>query len=426
MWNALAYAATAGAAIVSLVGLYLFVPALRNRLLPLHRLRPLTWTGREVLLAFCIFFGFPRLVVMLLFWLGFFTPLLGLPPDLKPPSPALNFYLSRCAVNSSPLTLTLTLGILFALLFIMTGSRPHHFGLTCSRWSANVALGMLGFIVATPIVLGLFALLSLGTSHKPHQLEMLGLTDPPWWEWTLIGFQAIVAAPLLEELLFRGLLQSWLRRASLTGHVVLLTVTCFLVARDLAQDDTTTGVWELNEQKILLSFYVLALVGGYGYWMYRLKRSFDLHDTEVQRWQPQESVLPLDGSASLTHEQASESRRQIREQDEQRLRLWTEANARLAIYGSAMLFAVIHSAWPAPVPLFLLGLVLAWLKHRTQSLVGPITLHALFNLVAFIALYGSLATAPPQNGNAQTTPLRPSLVGSITTSVPASQLPLRK
>ncbi len=69
-----------------------------------------------------------------------------------------------------------------------------------------------------------------------------------------------------------------------------------------------------------------------------------------------------------------------------------------------------------------MALVLGAIATRTQSLVGPIVYHALFNVVASIALYGSVAYAPARNGNAQTTPARP----SITTSVPASQLPLRK
>ncbi len=65
------------------------------------------------------------------------------------------------------------------------------------------------------------------------------------------------------------------------------------------------------------------------------------------------------------------------------------ANAALAIYGTAMLFASVHAgAWPAPIALFPMGLALSWLANRTQSLVGPITFHAAFNLVSFIALYG--------------------------------------
>src|SRR5262249_3876298 len=50
------------------------------------------------------------------------------------------------------------------------------------------------------------------------------------------------------------------------------------------------------------------------------------------------------------------------------------ARARLSIYGSAMLFAVVHG-WPQSVPLFVLGLGLGWLAYRTQSLIGCMVCH---------------------------------------------------
>ena len=59
----------------------------------------------------------------------------------------------------------------------------------------------------------------------------------------------------------------------------------------------------------------------------------------------------------------------------------------LSVYGSAMLWSMMHyEAWPAPIPLFLLGLALGWLALRTQSLIGPMVLHSLFNGVACVQL----------------------------------------
>jgi membrane protease YdiL (CAAX protease family) len=58
-----------------------------------------------------------------------------------------------------------------------------------------------------------------------------------------------------------------------------------------------------------------------------------------------------------------------------------------ALYGTSLLFGIMHGfAWPSPVPLFVLALGLGWLMHRTQSLVGPIVLHSLFNGFACIQL----------------------------------------
>jgi membrane protease YdiL (CAAX protease family) len=56
-----------------------------------------------------------------------------------------------------------------------------------------------------------------------------------------------------------------------------------------------------------------------------------------------------------------------------------------AIYASAALFAVVHShVWPSPVPLFVLGLGLGWLAVRTRGVLVPIIVHGLFNAVSVL------------------------------------------
>ena len=66
----------------------------------------------------------------------------------------------------------------------------------------------------------------------------------------------------------------------------------------------------------------------------------------------------------------------------------TRANVLLAVYGNGLLFAALHSSvWPSPIALFLLGFGLAWLAHRSQSLVGPMVAHALFNGVATLDIF---------------------------------------
>jgi membrane protease YdiL (CAAX protease family) len=55
------------------------------------------------------------------------------------------------------------------------------------------------------------------------------------------------------------------------------------------------------------------------------------------------------------------------------------------IYATAMLFGMAHS-WPDPIALFVLGLGLGYLAYRTQTLLGPILLHSLFNAVTYLYL----------------------------------------
>src|SRR5689334_14570687 len=69
--EALAYGIVAGAALLALAGLFFGTSALRRRWLPLRRLRPVEWTGAEVILAFCIF-GFRNVIAGVLLQIGFF------------------------------------------------------------------------------------------------------------------------------------------------------------------------------------------------------------------------------------------------------------------------------------------------------------------------------------------------------------------
>jgi membrane protease YdiL (CAAX protease family) len=56
-----------------------------------------------------------------------------------------------------------------------------------------------------------------------------------------------------------------------------------------------------------------------------------------------------------------------------------EGGRRYALVGSAALFAVIHLSLVAIVPIFLLGLALAWIYRRTANLLAPIAMHATVN-----------------------------------------------
>jgi membrane protease YdiL (CAAX protease family) len=55
-----------------------------------------------------------------------------------------------------------------------------------------------------------------------------------------------------------------------------------------------------------------------------------------------------------------------------------------AIVLSAALFSAIHLELLAAVPLFVIGVVLAYVYEKTGNLMAPITLHVLNNAVAFL------------------------------------------
>jgi membrane protease YdiL (CAAX protease family) len=65
-----------------------------------------------------------------------------------------------------------------------------------------------------------------------------------------------------------------------------------------------------------------------------------------------------------------------------------EGGRRWAFIGSSILFAIIHISVVALLPIFLLGLALAWIYERTGNLLAPIAMHATVNgiSVAFALL----------------------------------------
>ncbi|HMF13472.1 MAG TPA: CPBP family intramembrane glutamic endopeptidase, partial [Gemmataceae bacterium] len=89
-----------------------------------------------------------------------------------------------------------------------------------------------------------------------------------------------------------------------------------------------------------------------------------------------------------------------------------------AIYATSALFAAAHSfAWPTPISLFVLALGLGYLVYRTQSIVGSITLHALFNGLSCVVLLLQPHTA---KGNETTSPVPAAPPIACSTIVPGS------
>jgi membrane protease YdiL (CAAX protease family) len=52
---------------------------------------------------------------------------------------------------------------------------------------------------------------------------------------------------------------------------------------------------------------------------------------------------------------------------------------KLALFGTSLLFALIHADKAIFIPLFVFALALTWLYEQTDNLLAPITAHALFN-----------------------------------------------
>jgi membrane protease YdiL (CAAX protease family) len=196
--------------------------------------------------------------------------------------------------------------------------------------AGSVALAVIAWAVLLLVVLGvhfgvILAFDALGWPIEEHPLTQL-TAERPRLDQILFALQACVAAPLLEEVLFRGVLLPWLLGRAYRPWPVLGVAV--LLGAALAGG---------NDFGVLLrgpTLFAAALVGG---------------------WAVLAAVLP------------------------RKRRTWG------AIYASAALFAVVHSGvWPSPIPLFVLGLGLGWLAVRTRGVLVPTIVHGLFNAVSVL------------------------------------------
>jgi membrane protease YdiL (CAAX protease family) len=313
-----------------------------RRLLAPRRQRAVPWTALEIL-AVLLLVNFVLVTLCYLFLLtsGLGESLYG--RDVMTAARAGGDKLAQARVGLLALALAFPLQVLatVSLLCRRSGTRPYQLGLTTWRAGRNALLGVLGAVILTPPVLALnllvtelVSLLSGGKGISEHAFSQLANDSAlSGGEVALIVLLAMVAAPVLEELLFRGMLLFWLVRNK-WGTLLVMALAFLVVAVPVVEELLFHGMLPNRSwQAFGPPLFVLALVPGF-VWVYQRDRS---------RFGP-------------------------------------------ALYSSSLLFAAWHSAWPSPVALFVLALGLGWLAYRTQSLVGPMVLHSLFNAVACVQI----------------------------------------
>jgi membrane protease YdiL (CAAX protease family) len=227
------------------------------------------------------------------------------------------------------------------LLFALSRTPPAQLGLTASRLGRNVLAGLIAAVILTPVVLGVnYAvekLYELGVPGRVQQHPLTLVAQEQLWpaEWFLVFFVATVAAPVMEELVFRGMLQPYFMSKE-HGGAIAMAVALALAAAACGRD-----VWNA--------------------------RSAPLADMAAAA-APVLFVAVMVPIYLIVHTRS-------------------RTPAAPAIFGTALAFAALHSSvWPSPVALFVLGLGLGVLAWRSQSLVGPFVLHALFNGTSCVLL----------------------------------------
>jgi membrane protease YdiL (CAAX protease family) len=221
----------------------------------------------------------------------------------------------------------------------LSDTRSYQLGLTTRRLGRNTLLGVLAWFAVTLPLLGFFLLVTQGfkalseSSAAKHSFELLYTQNVlSKAEVGVLVFLAVVAAPVAEELLFRGLIQRWASLRAWAPHAVMGVAAVLSLPALAGLSGSKTFAERLAVVAPLL-FVVLLL-----------------------------PVYYLVIARSRTPRPA-------------------------AIFATSLLFAMIHSAWPSPVALFLLALVLGWLTDRTRSLVPAVVTHSLFNGVACVQMF---------------------------------------
>jgi membrane protease YdiL (CAAX protease family) len=343
----------AGAGALASLVLYAVARASRDRLFPPVGPIRSAPKGEAVIGAFAIFVLTVGFVQVALNSVGFFTRSYGTDFPAGWPDPAAHTvrYLWS-ATFAFPIQVGLIVG-----LTVLLGGNP----LTGRGWERNIVAGYLTWLMVTPAAFLVFMLANLAhvglTGQQPdkHPLTILGEAAGTR-EWSLFVLQTVLLAPILEELVFRGLLLPWLAQrrspnpdAPLTippaRRPLLVLLFAVAVARLLHLDELRQA-WVAGDRtavvvNLIPSLFFLALV-------------------------------PLDWVPF------SRLRRHLRIRSRQHVR---------AILASASLFAAFHAhVWPSPVPLMVLAVGLGYLYLRTRSLVGPIVVHGMFNAVSAVYL----------------------------------------
>jgi membrane protease YdiL (CAAX protease family) len=316
-----------------------------RRLLPRARQRVVPWNSAEVVAVFLLSYLCLILVAQMIVSSGLAGRFYGrdsLSELLKDDTAQMRLGLLTAAL-AAPLQVASILGFLY----MISGTRPYQVSVTTNRIGRNALLGVLGCVLLAPVVEGLFLLVEWLLLH----LEPGGLTDHPFTElaqknalapverFLLLPLAAVVAAPVVEELLFRGVVQRWARGRWWGGHATMGGAAALVLygrseAISKLMDAGGTPGWSALLEALAPALFVLALVPIF-LWVFRASRT------------------PFGP----------------------------------ALFGTSLLFAAVHSSvWPSPVALFVLALGLGWLAERTQSLVGPIVLHGLFNGIACVQL----------------------------------------
>ncbi len=144
------------------------------------------------------------------------------------------------------------------LVRLTSGARVRDLGASARYWRAQVGLGLIAGLITIPVVYLIQGLsVRIWTSNE-HRLGTMLREECSQHSMSLALITAVVLAPAMEELLFRGLLQRWLIK--LFARAVSASVAANAPEITIATPDALAGD-ESTEQPALVTWTSPAALG---------------------------------------------------------------------------------------------------------------------------------------------------------------------
>jgi membrane protease YdiL (CAAX protease family) len=223
----------------------------------------------------------------------------------------------------------------------------------------------------------------VGKNHDSRVLLVAGLT-------------AVVVAPLVEELLFRVVLQGWLERLFAPRDIAETAATdptCAIDAEIVAEQTTTLDgnadardTFQSKLIPVVASPVAAAQIEGQSE-----HPSAPHHATPVDAPpEPLPAIAEYFGPYASPHAPLTPRRLDVALPGMPPQ--FPDWRAIVPIVASSVLFAAAHvGVWPDPVPLFVLALALGYVYHQTHRIWPSVLVHMLFNFFS-IAVTWAIAT----------------------------------
>jgi membrane protease YdiL (CAAX protease family) len=241
-------------------------------------------------------------------------------------------------------------------------------GLSFDKWWLQAAVGGIAFLVIEPVLLATQFAMTRIWDNNTHPLFKMVLEEFSPGVPQLAILLAVFIAPMWEELMFRGVIQSWLisryqRRPPEPAPVVVESLagtasefqpaaSQFKPARPDFATDFGTAVEMLSTPAHPAS-----------------------EEDFPNPWSAPRAELPPPPRVGPSE-------------------LDQRGRRRAAIAGiitTSLFFAALHfEQWPAPIAVFLLALAIGYVYERTGSLIAAFCMHATFNGLSTLFLLGSL------------------------------------